>query len=479
MGSFCSKSPENNLSVHSEVKLQKPLSPSRSRSPSCSSRGEGLDVRDFYRLGRVLGSGQFGKVRRAVSVFDPSLEVAVKSIDKTKIKTPETFMREVEILRLMDHPNIVKIFETFEDSKSYHIVMELCQGKELIICLGDLGGFDEKRASSILIKILSAVNYMHKHGICHRDLKLENFIGTCKETETEIKLIDFGLSRKFCKPNSMRTVVGTPYYVAPEVVSGNYSEKCDIWSCGVILFMILSGKMPFNGWDTEDLVKQICTLKIEFKGPHWANVSELAKDLVLKLLNRDVQARLSAEEALKHEWFSIAEQRVLDLSILSSLKTFKIRSSFQREALYLIARTLKYGQIKTLNDLFYELDTNKQGFLTVTDIKQCIVRSGLSIVESDLDLCLKNLDINGDGIIMYSDFLVAALHSKFLMDKDLVQESFRHFHSGSEKITIKDLQQVLYLNNTGIAPEVIFDEIDLNSESEISFQEFKKLILSV
>ena len=449
----------------------------RSRSPSFS--GDPPNVRDYYRLGRVIGSGMFGIVRRATSIVDPNYHVAIKSIERRKLKNVTTLVREIEMLRLLDHPNIVKIFELFEDAQAYHLVMELCRGRELLECLSDTGHLDEKTAASIFQKILSVVNHMHKNKVCHRDLKLENFVGITKENETDIKLVDFGLSRKFgsCK-NMMSTIVGTPNYVAPEVLSGNYGEKCDLWSCGVILYILLSGTLPFTGWDSEDLLRSVCHSEVEFRLAQWDSISPQAKDLILKLLNRNADQRLSAEEALLHPWFSQSPSTKIDIKVIESLKSFKLQNSFQKEVLLLLSKTINYSELKAINEVFFSLDQQRVGFLTINEVKLGLVQAGFNPVNSDLEVCLKNLDMNQDGKVNYSEFLIAALNSKFVLDEDSIKEAFSHFDQGSGKITKKELSQVLILNNSDVDAERVLEELDLKNTREISYEEFKRILLS-
>ncbi|OMJ84300.1 hypothetical protein SteCoe_14583 [Stentor coeruleus] len=483
MGNICSKSPEEKQiqNTHSESLSIPNIIPLRRRSSSISSISSQIiqNIRDYYKFGRLLGSGQFGKVRLGFSKRDPNFQVAIKSIDKKKVKNIERLTMEIEMLRLLDHPNIIKVYESFEDDKDYHIVMELCTGRELLEYVVESGYFEEKHAQDIMKKILSIVNHMHKNGICHRDLKLENFVGINKENERDIKLVDFGLSRKFGKQkNSMSSIVGTPYYVAPEVLKGNYGEKCDLWSCGVITYMLLSGKMPFYGWDREDLLRQICHSQVTFPDKSWAGVSDDAKDLILKLMNKIPECRLTAEEALHHKWFNNYRKSSVSIEIIKSLKNFKLKNTFQKEALTMISKTLKYSQIKELNDAFYSLDRQKVGFLTLADIKNGISISGINPVAGEVDVYLKNLDINGDGIVNYSEFLIAALNSKKFLDEELISKAFRHFDAkGTGKITEQQLEEVLIFTNSEFTAQQILNELDLEKKGEISYEEFKKFIL--
>jgi calcium-dependent protein kinase len=195
----------------------------------------------------------------------------VKSILKDNIKKDVKLLEEeLAILTSVDHPNIIKFHETYIDYRYVHIVMELCEGGELFEKIVEMHKFTERQASSLLRKILSAVKHLHDHGICHRDLKPENFLFSDKSTDPEIKLIDFGLSKRFGNNHEhdhgekMHTIVGTPYYVAPEVLKGNYDFACDVWSLGVILYIMLCGYPPFEGDNNKEIFKNVLKQNLEF-----------------------------------------------------------------------------------------------------------------------------------------------------------------------------------------------------------------------
>ena len=193
----------------------------------------------------MLGHGHFGTVREVHQIADPMKKLyAVKSIPKDKIvKELKLLKTELEMLRVVDHPNIIKFYETFEDERYVHIVMEECTGGDLFDHLIQNGQYTEREAASLLEKIIAAINHLHTLHICHRDIKPENFLFAALDRFSDIKIIDFGLATKF-GDDQMHTVVGTPYYVAPEVLRGNYDQQCDVWSLGVLLYVILAGYPP-------------------------------------------------------------------------------------------------------------------------------------------------------------------------------------------------------------------------------------------
>jgi calcium-dependent protein kinase len=225
-------------------------------------------IRESYDFIRVLGCGKFGVVREGVKLSSSGrgISVAIKSIPKKILKGDlSLFLRELQCLHLLDHPNIIKIYETFEDEKYFHLVMELCTGGDLLERILERGFYSEPEAAEIMRKLLLAVNHMHNSYISHRDLKPENVLYAMDE----VKLGDFGISNKFGDSDElqMSSVVGTPHYVAPEVLSGRYGKECDLWSLGVILYVMLSGKMPFDGEDVKDVLELIMRAKFSFEDP--------------------------------------------------------------------------------------------------------------------------------------------------------------------------------------------------------------------
>lgn len=186
--------------------------------------------------------------------------------------------------------------------------MEYCTGGELFDRIVSAQRFTEKHAADIMNQMLSAVKHLHEHNIVHRDLKPENFLMNDTGEDAEIKLIDFGLSKRFSQKDElekMHTVVGTPYYVAPEVLKGNYDKQCDVWSLGVILFVFLCGYPPFEGDNNKEIFKNVLKTPLTFDPIDWDRVSDAAKDLLTKMLEKDPTKRISAQQCLEHPWFAM------------------------------------------------------------------------------------------------------------------------------------------------------------------------------
>ena len=239
------------------------------------------NIKEIYKFERILGSGHFGNVYKAYYLKDHTRKYAIKSISRDKLtdRSLDRLHFELSVLKNMDHPNIIKYHATYVDEKYVHIVSELCTGGELFSRLEKQGSFTEKEAAVVIYQCLLAVKYIHSKQVAHRDLKPENIVFVSKDS-LEIKIIDFGLSKEFEKEEGLKSVVGTPYYVAPEILTADYDERCDVWSLGVILFILLCGYPPFNGKTSREVIAQIRRGRINFDQPEWRGVSRQAKRLV-------------------------------------------------------------------------------------------------------------------------------------------------------------------------------------------------------
>mmetsp|Transcript_15070 Transcript_15070/g.12785 ORF Transcript_15070/g.12785 Transcript_15070/m.12785 type:complete len:287 (+) Transcript_15070:121-981(+) len=255
------------------------------------------NIQKVYHLKRVLGHGHFGTVRLGISIAHKDRKFAIKIVSKEKIKKElHLLKRELVILRKLDHPNLIRFYETYQDPKFFYFVMEYCEGGELFDRLAKFKQIDETEVAKIMRKAFSAVKHIHTIGIVHRDLKPENFMFKSNDPDSELKLIDFGLSKLFGdEPDKkMKSMVGTPLYAAPEVLNGEYDERCDNWSLGVMMYVLLSGNPPFDGDNTQEIFKKIMEGKYSMNGPEFKRVSRQAKDLISKLLIKNPDKRFTA-----------------------------------------------------------------------------------------------------------------------------------------------------------------------------------------
>ncbi|KAH8300281.1 hypothetical protein KR044_012458, partial [Drosophila immigrans] len=270
-----------------------------------------VSIKDKYDILCLLGTGAFSNVRLAESKEDPDQRYAVKIIEKKCIMGNEKFLEnEISVLKRFSnggqlrHPNIVQLFETFEDESKVYLVMELVTGGELFDRIVEKGFYSERDAAQLLKQIFEAVDYLHQHGVVHRDLKPENLLYHCPDEDSKIMITDFGFA-KMESSGIMRTECGTPGYAAPEVIAKMaYGKAVDVWSLGVITYILLCGYPPF--YDTNDvmLFSKISKGQFKFDSPYWDNISESAKHLIMNLLCVCVEDRYTCQQALKHPWIS-------------------------------------------------------------------------------------------------------------------------------------------------------------------------------
>ena len=268
------------------------------------------DIRKIYKFKeKPLGGGNFGTVRKAYRKADDKNNreyYAIKSIPKKNLTEKDftNLIKEVSIISGLSHPNIIKFYETYHDEHFFHLVMELCEGKDSYVQIVKEEKCDEKKVVNLIAKVLLAIAHCHSRGITHRDLKPENILFENNSPDAEIKIIDFGLSRKYSKDVKLHSVLGTPYYVAPEVLKGSYDQKCDIWSIGAMTYLLLCGRPPFNGSTDKEIFDNILCSEVKFDLPIWNNISNNAKSFVKLCLEKNGIKRPSAIKALDHPWFT-------------------------------------------------------------------------------------------------------------------------------------------------------------------------------
>ena len=435
-------------------------------------------MEDKYEIIKELGSGGFSRCLQVKNKTTGNL-YACKEIQKSKMSDLEGFKYEISILIKLDHPNIIKLYEIYETPEYFYLIMELCSGGELfdrIISNIESGKpFTEEQAAEIFHQMMSAVNYCHKNNIVHRDLKPENLLLLNKDPKSPIKVIDFGMS-KICDPNDiMFERVGSAYYIAPEVLEGMYDEKCDIWSAGVILYILLCGYPCFNGETDEQIYKQVRKKKYSFPSPEWDAISDDAKNLIKKMLT-DATDRISAEDILRDPWVlerapNAKKGEAVQLNEIQ-LKNYANSSKMRKAVLTYIASRLTQNEIDALNKNFQEIDDNNDGKLTLEEIKMAASRNkgiNLELIEE----IFKSIDTDGSGSIEYTEFISASLDKSLYLQKEKLREAFNLFdvdHSG--KISNAEIAKVLGMDKRSKEISKILEKYDTNKDGEIDFEEF-------
>lgn len=438
---------------------------------------------DRYKEQHVVGRGTWGEVK-VLFQTDTGAKRACKKIPKFFVEDIDRFRQEIDLMKSLDHPNIVRLYETFEDASDIYLVMEYCAGGELFDRLIEQGTFTEQMASVVMKQILSAVAYCHSKRVAHRDLKPENFLFLTPSQDSPLKLIDFGLASRFIPGEPMGTRAGTPYYVSPQVLEGRYGPECDVWSVGVIMYILLCGYPPFNAMSDRAIMTKVRVGEFGFPDAEWRDVSDEAKDLLRWLLKRHAKQRVSAEHALRHPWFE--KQRIhlppkpLSMDILSKFRRFHGLSRLKKIALTVIAQHIDEADIKGLKDIFMQLDTSGDGVLSAEEIREGVERAGFKLPH-DVDAIIESIDTSGTGTIDYTEFIAACLHQSHYIEEEACRAAFRIFDTDATgSISGAELKRVFLMagdRESDATAELL--EADLDGDGKISFAEFVNLMRRV
>ncbi|CAD8206046.1 unnamed protein product [Paramecium pentaurelia] len=440
-------------------------------------------ITKVYTLGQVLGQGAFGKVWK-VTHKTTGLIRAMKQIRKQELikEDEQKLFSEMNLLKNLYHPNIVKLYELYQDSNNYYLITEYLCGGELFERIKKMNSFTEKRASDLMRQILMAVVYCHEQKIVHRDLKPENVLFSGTEPEALIKIIDFGCSRRFNSQKNMTKRLGTPYYIAPEVLNHNYNEKCDVWSCGVILYILLCGYPPFTGKNENEIFEKVKTGKFKFPIEEWDSISREAKNLIQRMLQVDVTSRYSASQALNDPWISKhAPNTQINQKVLENLAQFQAKSEFRAAIVqYIISQMTTNKELEDLQKSFQILDKNKDGVLSKAELVEGYTKvlKSKEQAEEYVEKIISKLDKNQSGVIEFNEFLMAAINEEKIISIKKVEQAFKIFDSdGDGFISRQEIEEVMGELNTDVW-KLFLNETDGNNDGKISQEEFSKLILN-
>jgi len=461
---------------------------------------KGHSPNEMYDLDtNAMGIGAYGTVRKATKK-GTNMKIAVKIVKISVIETQSSmaaFQNEISIHTDLDHPNIVRLYETFEDKQQVYLAMELCSGGELFDVILEQGYFNEGVAAITTKQMVSALFYMHSSGVVHRDLKPENFLlkeqGVSLE-QNSLKMIDFGMAKRFDhQPTTQegdmpvfKTKAGTAFYVAPEVLSGKYSEKCDVWSLGTILYTLLAGFPPFGGDTDKETLKEVKRGVISLNIKEFDQVSKDAKDLIRRMCKMDPKMRLSAEQVLNSSWiYSHSNNATGNLSddLIARLRKFTSMNRFKKAALNIIAHRVDDDQITKLRDAFIGMDRNGDGQLVLAELMDGCRSVGITNSE-EVKSVFESLDVDSSGSIGYTEFLAGMIDKKNYLQEELCWEAFRTFdRDGNGTIELGELKEILpdqSLDKRVLAGEkdveTLFQEADKNGDGQISFDEFMDVL---
>ena len=440
------------------------------------------NLTDKYEVLGKLGKGGYAKVYEVKNKITGEIR-ACKHLSKLNIKDFSKLELEINILIKTDHPNIIKLYEIFESKNSLYLIMEKCKGGEVFEHIFEHVTnntmYSEKDAANIFLQLMRAIEYCHNNGICHRDLKLENllYLNEGNEEDNPIKVIDFGLSQLYRK-QQLTTPVGTIFYLSPEILTGHYTEKCDIWSAGVILYIFLSGDPPFKGADDVGIYAQISEMKFSFPDEKWKNISEEAKDLIRHMLCPENE-RYSAKQVLEHSWLKNAKK--------TPLKDFKFdpiffseyvnSSNLKKLSLFFIASRLNDNEIKDLKKIFEAFDDSKDGQISFKELKKGLLElKSNNLTDNDIFSLFKSIDVDKNGRIDYTEFIASTISKEKHLNQQRLLEAFCMLdRDNNGKITKEELMEVLKTEKSQEKEiEQYIKSADINGDGMIDYQEFLK-----
>lgn len=474
--------------------------------PDAELPGPDLDVFDRSTLAQVktgslssnyevldeLGSGSFGVVNKGKDIRQKGnlVYVAIKTIPKKKISDPKKIKEEFNVLRQLDHAHICKAYECYEDRRSIYLVMDICTGGTLLETLCRQSRFSEADAANIMRQIMSALAYLHGANFVFRDLKTENIMfarPNSAGTVGNIKLIDFGLCCPFEKGTKIAKAAGTPYSVAPELVTApvQYDQRCDAWSAGVVMYIILSGQYPFRGKTKDELLNRIRRDPVSFKDKCWRKVSKDAKTLLAELLRKKSENRKEVIDALNHPWLkcgtTLPDANIME-HVVDTMMHFQTLNMLQKAAITALAWRASDEDTTHLRQIFEALDCDGNGHITATELKHAFEHAGVVIPD---DINFAALSSDGNDTIEYTEFLAVALDKRKILKEDVVWEAFKVFDSdGSGTVTKKELCKILTGRTSDkirqvhgeAAIEAFLSSYDTSDDGVIDFDEFMSML---
>ncbi|KAL1535627.1 Cyclin-dependent kinase 4 [Salvia divinorum] len=415
-----------------------------------------------YELGKEVGRGHFGHTCYAKGRKGElkDLPLAVKIISKSKMTTAisiEDVRREVKILKaLSGHRHLVRFYDACEDANNVYIIMELCDGGELLDRILSKGGrYTEEEAKLIIVQILSVVAFCHLQGVVHRDLKPENFLFASRSEDADMKLIDFGLSDFIRTDERLNDIVGSAYYVAPEVLHRSYSVEADIWSIGVITYILLCGSRPFWARTESGIFRSVLRAEPNFEDTPWPSVSSHAKDFVKRLLNKDYRKRMTAAQALTHPWLRSESHPIpLDILVYKLVKTYLHATPFKRVALKALSKALSEEELVYLRAQFMLLEPSEDGRVSLENFKKALARNATDAMKaSRVPDILHAMAPLAYRKMEFEEFCAAAISTYQLeaLEKweQIASTAFEHFEEeGSRVISVEELARELNVGPT-------------------------------
>ena len=450
-----------------------------------------------YKPTKVLGSGSFGCVYEAKNTtFGNKVAMKVIKKDKENELDEQEIRNEINILKQLSHPNIVKIYEFYISENHYYIITEFCKEGELFSYIKNK--YSERQLAVLFYQVFSGLWYLHENKILHRDIKLENIMIDGKEKDKSTgeelfwaKIIDFGTAKLFEKNKKEKDVVGSSYYIAPEVLKQNYNEKCDTWSVGVILYMTLVGRAPFDGKDDEEIIYKINSVDYNKNEPRLVKHSPEVRDLVSHLLDKNIEKRYSAKEALNHPWFTKFEGRALFRNFeeeevkpyINNLLKYTFNSKIQQLVIAFLVHNLPSTDSSILIlKLFRHFNKSGNCKLSKEELTNGLYHfKSKEEVDKIIDHLFVLLDGDNDGFLEYEEFLRACIDRKQIITTTYLKYAFKFIDK--EKTGTLDAQKIInaFVATPNKIIEAVFNNtlntVDKDGDGIINFIEFQELMV--
>lgn len=453
-------------------------------------------IGEKYLFVKELYQCTFGKIIKVKSKLTGDYR-ACKIISPKKIPDINKFNQDLNQIIKFDHPNLLKLYEIFEDESHIYLITDLCTGGELFqrvyyTLTNNPEAYTEKEVSKIFKQIISALHYCHSQGIPHRDLRPENILYLNEEADSPIKIIDCGLSRIYTSENKSTDKKkekkegknGPIYYLAPDFLNnGNLDERADIWNAGLILYILLCSVSLFNGADNANVFKSLTKKKYNFPEEETKLISDEAKDL-LKHMICDPEKRFNAENIYNSEWVQKCAQNAtepyLNFTNLTNLQNYISFTKLRKYMVNIMVEKFNEKEIEELKKIFEEFDVNKDGTITVEELKNGVRKlreNGFELNPEIFDF-LQALDVDGNGKVEYADFMQSALEQEKFYNEENLKAAFALIdRDGSGKISKNEMHNILNLSrNMRDFVEKYIKEIDLDGDGEIDYQEFLGMV---
>ena len=451
-----------------------------------------------YLRGKKLGKGTFGIVYEAKNLIFSS-KVALKVIPKNARMNNELIKNEIDILKKLMHPNIVRIYEFYESKNSFYLVNEFCPCGELFNYINKTI-LNEEQLAVIFYQVFSGLKYLHENNILHRDLKPENILISKIEKDLKdnkeyfwIQIIDFGTAKIFENDKDENSIVGTPYYIAPEVLNKHYNEKCDTWSVGVILYMFLVGRAPFDGENRNEIINSIKTKDYDENNPKLLEHSPEVRDLIKHLLQKDTNIRFSAKEALNHIWFKKFNGRKLFANFdkkdiepfIDNLLNYTFKSKIQQLVIAFLVHNLpSTSSCYTILKLYRYFNESGDCKLTKEELIKGIAQyRDIENIEEKIDNLFILLDGNNNGYIEYEEFLRACIDKNEILNDEYLRYAFKFLDKERNGcLNVEQISSAFLIGDNKlfqIAIDKALNDVDGNGDGKIIFEEFKQLMLNL